>query len=187
MSASDELLQSWTSLTVFVWNSLNLNCSSYSSCFLSFCSCSRSKRDRGSYSSSGASGQSGRRQIPWNTGRCYFDLWLNLSAWVYGSLPSGSSGFLTFSHSSCRFFLFSSSSVSDTNFLLRSMLVAPPPAITNFTKDTNTVVHRLNLTWTCIDEEGEKVISVKTAVNSFSLGSWAGLLGLIDFFSPGGD
>lgn len=36
---------------------LNLNCSSYSSCFLSFCSCSRSKRERGSYSSSGASGE----------------------------------------------------------------------------------------------------------------------------------
>lgn len=34
---------------------LNLNCSSYSSCFLSFCSCSFSYRDRGSYSSSGAS------------------------------------------------------------------------------------------------------------------------------------
>lgn len=34
---------------------LNLNCSSNSSCFLSFCSCRRSKRERGSYSSSGAS------------------------------------------------------------------------------------------------------------------------------------
>lgn len=35
-------------------------------------------------------------------------------------VPSGSSGFRTFSHSSCRIFRFSSSSDSDTNFLLRS-------------------------------------------------------------------
>lgn len=44
-------------------DSLNLNCSSYSSCFLSFCSCSRSKRDRGSYSSSGASDGSESKKI----------------------------------------------------------------------------------------------------------------------------
>ena len=34
---------------------LNVNCSSYSCCFLSFCSCSLSYRDRGSYTSSGHS------------------------------------------------------------------------------------------------------------------------------------
>lgn len=44
-------------------DSLNLNCSSNSSCFLSFCSCSRSKRDRGSYSSSGASKGSVNKKI----------------------------------------------------------------------------------------------------------------------------
>lgn len=35
-------------------------------------------------------------------------------------LPSGSSGLRTFSHSSCRFFLLSSNSDSETNFRLRS-------------------------------------------------------------------
>lgn len=49
---------------------------------------------------------------------------------VYMCLPSGSSGFLTFSHSSCLFFLLSSSSDSDTNFLLRSTPAPPSPAMT---------------------------------------------------------
>lgn len=44
-------------------------------------------------------------------------------------LLSGSSGFRTFSHSSCLFCLLLSSSASETNFLLRSTPASPPPAI----------------------------------------------------------
>lgn len=118
-------------------NPLNLNCSSYSSCFLSFCSCSRSKRERGSYSSSGASEKHTNK---WMFAQLYVcqrfgAFWI--CEQMYVCLPSGSSGFLTFSHSSCLFFLFSSSSASDTNFLLRSTPAAPPPAITTAKHTTN--------------------------------------------------
>lgn len=53
-----------------------------------------------------------------------------LYSFGYVFLPSGSSGFLIFSHSSCLFFLLSSSSASDTNFLLRSTPVPSAPSIT---------------------------------------------------------
>lgn len=140
-------------------DSLNLNCSSNSSCFLSFCSCSRSKRERGSYSSSGASeGNTNNTHIHssmyWGG---LFDknkqlhavppLALEVVCQLLGFVPSGSSGFLTFSHSSCLFFLRSSSSASVTNFLLRSV---PPPAITTSTH-THTSTHTLILSITPLE------------------------------------